>query len=73
MVLVLGIVKASLKILGIGIGVKKVVLLMSAPNIFYQSATAKKQGIPVSLVCVNQDLSSKEFQFAVDIYTFNHW
>ena len=30
MVLVLGIVKASLKILGIGIGVKKVVLLMSA-------------------------------------------
>ena len=29
MVLVLGIVKASLKILGIGIGVKKVVLLMS--------------------------------------------
>ena len=27
--LVLGIVKASLKILGIGIGVKKVVLLMS--------------------------------------------
>ena len=34
MVLVLGIVKASLKILGIGIGVKKVVLLMSGtgPN-----------------------------------------
>ena len=30
MVLVLGIVKASLEILGIGIGVKKVVLLMSA-------------------------------------------
>ena len=30
LVLVLGIVKASLKILGIGIGVKKVVLLMSA-------------------------------------------
>ena len=30
MVLVLGIVKASLKILGIGIGVRKVVLLMSA-------------------------------------------
>ena len=29
MVLVLGIVKASLEILGIGIGVKKVVLLMS--------------------------------------------
>ena len=29
LVLVLGIVKASLKILGIGIGVKKVVLLMS--------------------------------------------
>ena len=29
MVLVLGIVNASLKILGIGIGVKKVVLLMS--------------------------------------------
>ena len=30
LVLVLGIVKASLEILGIGIGVKKVVLLMSA-------------------------------------------
>ena len=30
MVLVLGIVKASSEILGIGIGVKKVVLLMSA-------------------------------------------
>ena len=30
MVLVLGFVKASLEILGIGIGVKKVVLLMSA-------------------------------------------
>ena len=30
MVLVLGIVKTSLEILGIGIGVKKVVLLMSA-------------------------------------------
>ena len=30
MVLVLGIVKASLKILGICIGVKKVILLMSA-------------------------------------------
>ena len=30
MVLVLGIVKASLEILGIGIGVKKVVLLRSA-------------------------------------------
>ena len=30
MVLVLGIVKASLELLGIGIGVKKVVLLMSA-------------------------------------------
>ena len=30
MVLVLGIVDASLEILGIGIGVKKVVLLMSA-------------------------------------------
>jgi len=29
LVLVLGIVKASLEILGIGIGVKKVVLLMS--------------------------------------------
>ena len=29
MVLVLGIVKASLEILGIGIGLKKVVLLMS--------------------------------------------
>ena len=29
MVLVLGIVKASLEILGIGIGVKKVVLIMS--------------------------------------------
>ena len=33
MVLVLGIVKASLKILGIGIGVKKVVLLMSVLHI----------------------------------------
>ena len=32
MVLVLGIVKASLEILGIGIGVKKVVLLMSAAD-----------------------------------------
>ena len=32
MVLVLGIVKASLEILGIGIGVKKVVLLMSGPK-----------------------------------------
>ena len=32
MVLVLGIVKASLEILGIGIGVKKVVLLMSASH-----------------------------------------
>ena len=30
LVLVLGIVKTSLKILGIGIGVKKVILLMSA-------------------------------------------
>ena len=30
--LVLGIVKAPLKILGIGIGVKKMVLLMSAVN-----------------------------------------
>ena len=33
MVLVLGIVKASLEILGIGIGVKKVVLLMSGPHV----------------------------------------
>ena len=33
MVLVLGIVKASLEILGIGIGVKKVVLLRSDPDI----------------------------------------
>ena len=33
MVLVLGIVKASLEILGIGIGVKKVVLLMSGLNV----------------------------------------
>ena len=33
MVLVLGIVKASLEILGIGIGVKKVVLLMSAARL----------------------------------------
>ena len=32
MVLILGIVKASLEILGIGIGVKKVVLLMSDPQ-----------------------------------------
>ena len=32
--LVLGIVKASLKILGIGIGVRKVVLLMSAVGLF---------------------------------------
>ena len=32
MVLVLGIVKASLEILGIGIGVKKVVLLMSGQD-----------------------------------------
>ena len=31
MVLVLGIVRASLEILGIGIGVKKAVLLRSAP------------------------------------------
>ena len=33
MVLVLGIVKTSLEKLGIGIGVKKVVLLMSAPHL----------------------------------------
>ena len=33
MVLVLGIVKASLEILGIGIGVKKVVLLMSGAKL----------------------------------------
>ena len=39
MVLVLGIVKASLEILGIGIGVKKVVLLMSGlhtPDLTWQ-------------------------------------
>ena len=35
MVLVLGIVKASLEILGIGIGVQKVVLLRSAIKLFY--------------------------------------
>ena len=35
MVLVLGIVKASLEVLGIGIGVKKVVLLMS--GLYYYS------------------------------------
>ena len=34
MVLVLGIVKASLEILGIGIGIKKVVLLMSVLDPF---------------------------------------
>jgi len=32
LVLLLGIVKASLEMLGIGIGVKKVVLLMSAED-----------------------------------------
>ena len=37
MVLVLGIVKASLEILGIGIGVKKVVLLMSGLKIAIQN------------------------------------
>ena len=36
MVLVLGIVKASLEILGIGIGVKKVVLLMSDSQFILQ-------------------------------------
>ena len=36
MVLVLVIVKASLEILGIGIGVKKVVLLMSAINVAFK-------------------------------------
>ena len=36
MVLVLGIVKASLEILGIGIGVKKVVLLMSDHYYFHK-------------------------------------
>ena len=41
MVLVLGIVKASLEILGIGIGVKKVVLLMSAVLHFDQCGIQK--------------------------------
>ena len=36
MVLVLGIVKTFLEILGIGIGVKKVVLLMSAVHQYKQ-------------------------------------
>ena len=40
MVLVLGIVKASLEILGIGIGVKKVVLLMS--DSFHSFSPASK-------------------------------
>ena len=40
MVLVLGIVKASLEILGIGIGVKKVVLLMSAIQNFIPNETS---------------------------------
>ena len=39
MVLVLGIVKASLEILGIGIGVKKVVLLKSAVMLIHFAFT----------------------------------
>ena len=46
MVLVLGIVKASLEILGIGIGVKKVVLLMSAQQ--PQQAAAFRAGDDLS-------------------------
>ena len=46
MVLVLGIVKASLEILGIGIGVKKVVLLMSAS----QHITTWPHGVIIGLL-----------------------
>ena len=56
MVLVLGIVKASLEILGIGIGVKKVVLLISvmycydstvhALGIFFKSVNGKPSRSP---------------------------
>ena len=49
MVLVLGIVKASLEILGIGIGVKKVVLLMSGSYLEYASSTF--QHLPPTLPC----------------------
>ena len=42
MVLVLGIVKASLEILGIGIGVKKVVLLMSASDVYAVSKSPRR-------------------------------
>ena len=47
MVLVLGIAKASLEILGIGIGVKKVVLLMSATEILghRQVCCARREGL----------------------------
>ena len=45
MVLALGIVRASLKILGIGIGVKKVVLLRSDPQVAV--VWPKKRGILV--------------------------
>ena len=47
MVLVLVIVKASLKILGIGIGVKKVVLLMSAVNARWQETAAAALAHPL--------------------------
>ena len=48
MVLVLGIVKASLEILGIGIGVKKVVLLMSA--VWYSGFILTQGKVPTTLV-----------------------
>ena len=58
MVLVLGIVKVSLKILGIGIGVEKVVLLMSVvyggvnliwPSKFEFAALPVYDGVPVGV------------------------
>ena len=50
MVLVLGIVKTSLKILGIGIGVKKVVLLMS--DVQFQKCPKEIWATTISLFVV---------------------
>ena len=53
MVLVLGIVKASLEILGIGIGVKKVVLLRSALQY-----TVNNIGFATMDIAANLDLAT---------------
>ena len=58
MVLVLGIVKAFLEILGIGIGLKKVVLLMS--------------GVDMRLKSKNYSLNGWDV-FMVQIFALHYW